>query len=253
MGIRMFSKDWVRGHLENSANSGTVLAWSGNTEVSLLTPAGSPWVTTDPEIFTVFWAISDKINGMIKVGSTSWAAENTALVLHESAWSWGNSDRDGLFLHDCHVSIHITTWEWLEALNLCDSFTFVIPACFPLGNIWVALSRLVLDCLQIFIWVGHQTTTAASISVFTRAIENLLLGELRQWAELDLMCWLNCIGGRERITTSTRSLVSDWVLSTLLSPIERLGVTLKIATLSCLISIFWLLLLFLLLIAEEFA
>lgn len=164
------SKDRIRRHLKDTANTWAITIGSGHSEVTSLAPAWAPRVADDPEVLAIFTAISDKVHSMVNVGSTSRTTDDSALVKHEGAWACSDCNRDWLVLQSSNVTIDISALNWFIRLDFRNSFLLVILAATLLSCVRIAITVHVLKVLQIFEGVSHQATSATCVAIAACAI-----------------------------------------------------------------------------------
>ena len=74
-----FSSDgWVDGNLLDTTDTNT--SYCSNLDVSLVTPRGTPRVSNDVIVFSIFGSITNGCYSVVKSCSTSSAVENTTRV-----------------------------------------------------------------------------------------------------------------------------------------------------------------------------
>ena len=122
--LSSLSEDRVGAHLEETADTWTILIGAGNAEVTLLTPVGSPGVSDDPEVFTVLRPIADEVHSMVHRGATSWGGNDAAFVLHENTWRGSNCDWQWLILECCNMRINVSACQGFITFHFENAIIF---------------------------------------------------------------------------------------------------------------------------------
>jgi len=140
---------WVKGKRLDSADSCSFDG--GDSHVSILTPEGVPGVSKDVVVLTVFRAVSDKCNSMVKSGSTGDIIEDTFGVMLEYSLIGFNSDGDWLLNDSCLELRDGVLWYGCIALNLNTASKFITLAiAWNWSNIFIVCLRILSVFLQIF-------------------------------------------------------------------------------------------------------
>jgi len=106
-------------------------SWSidgGDSHVSILTPESVPRVSKDVEILSVFRAVSDKSDSMVKGSSAGDIVEDTSLVVLEHSLISFNSNSDWLLNDSCLELRDGVLWYGSVAFDLNTASVFITLA-----------------------------------------------------------------------------------------------------------------------------
>ena len=168
-------------------------------DVSLVTPGWSPGVLDEEVVLSRLGSVSDSEDSVIELGSAGGASDDTGGVGLEDSlvsldgngdWSLGES---GLKVGTSGVSSDINV-----VADLSDTLGGVVLAseCLSSG-VWVVRLELKRSLLDVLESVVHKTTIAAHVSVLSRAVNKLLLGERLELASGNELGTLDGSGGGE--------------------------------------------------------
>lgn len=213
-----FDGVWVH---EDTAGTLFALDVKGHSDVTGFSPGGSPGVSDDSIVDSVFGTVTDGGDGVIKVVSSSTVVEDTSGVTLEvvvgsidgdASWSSGDGGFQG---GDVLVS------DGSVGCNSDNSLGFAGFARSSLSNVWVRSFELH--------WVGHSILESVSFhtSIATTtlgiAINELRLGELEKRSGLDEVSTLHGSSGGEGPAGTTLSLVLNSSDHSFANPIDSAG------------------------------
>jgi len=156
-----------------------------DSDVALIAPPDGPGVSDDEEVSTIFGTVADSGNGMVDIGSAKVTVQDTLSVELEGVAVAVDRDSDWLLLDSgFHLGLALW-WEGGVSVNTEDSLGLVGLAVIVGTSILViglSLKWISLGILQSKVVVA--TLAALTLEVL-RAIDDLLLGHLKQLTLLD--------------------------------------------------------------------
>ena len=169
------SEEWVRWLKLESTDTGVgALLVSEDSEVTFFSPAATPGVLEEPEVFSTIGSVSDDENTVIKAGSAEVLHDSTEVELEAEAsgidgngdWSLSNGGFKGVSALGGNIS---------EGFDLGDSSSGVASSV----SSGISVSGLGLDfnSFSVFESVIHESSLATSVTEGSRAVNKLLLRE----------------------------------------------------------------------------
>ena len=169
----------------------------GNSDVSLLSPVGSPGVSNEPIVLAVFSSISNCGDGMIELSLGHNLVVRVDSSIIELPLQARGIDRDASWLGS-NSSLQLgraLLWDAGKVGDRDDLFVLLDMTFFSLANIWVSLLELKGVLFSVLESPRLQTTIAAlGLSI---AVNQLLLRELVKLSSLEEMSGLNGSNGGE--------------------------------------------------------
>ncbi|KAF1754016.1 hypothetical protein GCK72_020574 [Caenorhabditis remanei] len=164
-------------------DSTVVVAVTGDADVSLLSPSGSPRVLDEP-VVSVLWVgtVSDEKDSVVELLGRAFLV----ILLLISFWKISVSLVISSNVLLVEVALHVTSLVWVRVLGIN---TVVVT------NV---LKGLV-----------HKSSVASVVSVLGGAVDEILFGERDELSKLASVLSFECSGGGERPARSTHSLVLD--------------------------------------------
>jgi len=179
-----------RSHLATAHTSSTS---DSESDVTRLTPAGTPGVLNEVELGTVLLTPTDNDDGVVK-GSTARAGvgEDTTAVTVEVSGASINGDGDRLLLDGILEGSRVVLLNVFVGLGTNETFALVVFARSVLLSI-TGVVRVVGEghdgvCAGVFVTSLHVTTVATTSTVAEvvgGATDDLLLGKLNELASCD--------------------------------------------------------------------
>jgi len=193
-----------------------------DSDVTLLTPLGSPGVLDDVVVLTVLGTVTDGEDGVIHLSSALGGGDDTTGVLMEGWLVSLNTNGDWLLGNGSLKLIWGVLWNILRLGDLNLTFGLVVLAVeeWGLGSVWVVglgLHGVALGVLEGSVW---HTTVATKVAIEVGAVNELLFGEGDEVASGEEMSTFHSTGGRERPAGTALTLVLDWGNGTLGSPVD---------------------------------
>jgi hypothetical protein len=184
---------WVGGSREDTANVGR---GSSDSDVSLVSPGGSPGVLDEEEVDSVQGSISDSEDSVVEVLSASLGDDSGSVGLEGNLVGL-NGNSDWLFVDGSLELVNAVLWNINESLDVSDNLGGIVLASSVSGSVWVrslTLNTLTLDVSE---GIVHETTVAAHVSLSLRAVNKLLLRVGVELLGSNELSTLDGSGGRE--------------------------------------------------------
>lgn len=134
--LSLSSESWVWVHFVNTADTST---WwcSSDSDVTFLTPWGTPRVLDNPVVFAIFSTVTNECNSVVKVSTARCGVEDTWSVWHEM-WAAGLDCNGNWLFSDC-----LKQGSWIVSGNISvtsyisNTFSCVIFACANSSSVWI--------------------------------------------------------------------------------------------------------------------
>jgi len=191
-----------------------------DSDVSTLSPGGSPRVSDDVEVLSILRSITDSSHGMIKVGSAFLRVEDTTSVHLENKLVSLDGDGSGSLSNG---SLELVNGLLLDVVNLGHEHLTLGSgglALSVLGGVWVVGLELLLVVLHVV--HGVLLETAIATLRLGVAVDHLLLGEGQKLVGSHVVSALDGSSGGESPAGTALALVLDSVDGTSLSPVDGL-------------------------------
>ena len=211
--------DRIRRLHSNSALSLRGSSVSGEADVPLISPLGSPRVLHDPVVLSVLSSVSNSQDSVVQLGSTVSVKDSRRVELESTLVSL-NGNGDGLKSNSSLESSFVVGSNIDKLGDSGDRRAGLAGSVFSL----VRIRRLVADSLivdDVLESIVHQSSVASLVALCLRAINELLLRERHELSSLDGNGTLDRAGGGEGPAGSALALILDISHSILGSPIDR--------------------------------
>ena len=210
---------WVNRCLLDTADSDCSFN-SGNLDVSLISPWGSPGVSNNVVVLSGSWisSITNSSDSVIKLSSTSSRVQNTWSILLENSSVSFNSDWNWLFCNCSHKLWGRFRWNSCVPLSLNNTSVFTCLARLSGGCVGVVS----LEILSMKSCISESTWLPTSIASLTGhyTINKLLFSERKEFSSLNKVFSFNGSSGWESPAWSTLSLIFNWINSSFSSPVN---------------------------------
>jgi len=192
---------------------------SGDSNIALVTPAGTPRVLDSESFNTIDLFIANSQNGMVNSSTTS-RSDNTRLVESESAFISSNGDGNGAGNQSSLELFRVLGSDDLDTRVSLNSLGRVILAFAILSSIGIVS----FEFETVVGGIGNSLlgpATIATLSSELSAINDLLFSERKEFSILDEVEAFNDTSSGESPARAALALVLDGSNGTLGSPINR--------------------------------
>jgi len=216
----MCSDNGVWGLALETADTGTLGWWSGNSEESRFTPVSTPWVLKDPVVVSTVWTVSNNEDTVVKAGS-AWGIRNDTTVVWLEDWLISfNSNWNGTLSNSSHKLSWVVGWDIIVWGNSNNTFWLLVVAWTVLSSVGIVAFGFELVLFDVLEGIVHKTTITTIVTEWAWAINELLFWEWDKITSLDGASTFNGTSGGEWPAWSTLTLVLNWGNSILGSPVN---------------------------------
>ena len=170
---------------------------SEDSDISVFTPGGVPLVLHGPVGNSIFLTIPDEGDSVIELfASTVLIIENTSLIVLEGSLVGLETDGDRLLQNGSLESVLISGVDEVSIIKSDNSSVHIIVALGSSPHIELIIS---FQCNggahSVGVSANDESTTAAGIAQFVRAVQELLLGERKEFSSLQEVSTLDSTSG----------------------------------------------------------
>ena len=186
---------------------------SKNSEISFFTPISSPWVFDSPVVYAIFCAITNKKYGVIN-GCTTVSRNDAFLVIFESWSASVNSYWNWSKLKSLSKLLGVKSRNFREIREFYISWLSFSSTFIVWSLVWVLTLGFKFVMFDVIVCIFNKTSWATVVSIWNRAIKDLLFREKYVSSFLYLNRTLNWPSGGKTPAGATRALIFNyWHLS----------------------------------------